>query len=74
MDTKIGSLHLAHGVPKGFIPSQDMGFLLINVQLPDAASVDRTQAVMAQIAEIAQQHARQSRTRWRSPGSSFVLK
>ena len=24
---------------KGFIPSQDMGYLLVNVQLPDSASI-----------------------------------
>ncbi len=35
--------------PVGFIPLQDKGFLLVNVQLPDAASVQRTRAVMAQI-------------------------
>ena len=34
-------------VPKGFIPDQDQGYLLVNVQLPDSASVQRTQAVMA---------------------------
>ena len=28
--------------PKGFIPSQDMGYLLVNVQLPDSASLERT--------------------------------
>ena len=28
--------------PKGFIPSQDMGYMLINVQLPDSASDERT--------------------------------
>jgi multidrug efflux pump subunit AcrB len=32
--------------PKGFIPSQDMGYFLVNVQLPDAASYERTDAVM----------------------------
>ena len=31
--------------PKGFIPGQDMGYLLVNVQLPDSASVERTAAV-----------------------------
>ena len=39
--------------PKGFIPTQDMGYLLVNVQLPDAASVERTERVMRQIDEIA---------------------
>ncbi|HEX3726991.1 MAG TPA: efflux RND transporter permease subunit, partial [Pirellulales bacterium] len=39
--------------PKGFIPSQDMGYLLINVQLPDAASEERTSKVLRQIEKIA---------------------
>ena len=42
-------------VPKGFIPSQDMGYLLVNVQLPDSASMHRTDAVMRQIEAIALQ-------------------
>src|SRR5207302_7527736 len=39
--------------PTGFIPQQDKGYLLVNVQLPDAASVGRTSAVVRQIEEIA---------------------
>ncbi len=39
--------------PRGFIPSQDMGYLLVNVQLPDSASVQRTDRVMRQIERIA---------------------
>ncbi len=38
--------------PKGFIPSQDMGYLMVNVQLPDAASMQRTDQVMRQIEQI----------------------
>ena len=30
--------------PKGFIPTQDKGYLLVNLQLPDSASLGRTQA------------------------------
>ena len=30
--------------PTGFIPSQDKGYLLVNVQLPDGASLERTRA------------------------------
>ena len=30
--------------PKGFIPSQDKGYLVVNLQLPDSASVGRTEA------------------------------
>jgi multidrug efflux pump subunit AcrB len=39
--------------PSGFIPSQDKGYLVVNVQLPDAASVERTRAVMAKIEKAA---------------------
>src|SRR5262249_8781120 len=39
--------------PKGFIPAQDKGYLLVNVQLPDSASVQRTQDVMGQIEKVA---------------------
>jgi multidrug efflux pump len=40
------------GIPKGFIPSQDMGYLMINVQLPDSASSERTLSVMRRMQEI----------------------
>jgi multidrug efflux pump subunit AcrB len=39
--------------PTGFIPQQDKGYLLLNVQLPDSASVERTQRVMARIEQLA---------------------
>jgi multidrug efflux pump len=39
--------------PTGFIPQQDKGYLLVNVQLPDAASLTRTQAVVERIEAIA---------------------
>ena len=39
--------------PTGFIPQQDKGYLLLSVQLPDSASVQRTDHVMAQIEKIA---------------------
>jgi hydrophobe/amphiphile efflux-1 (HAE1) family protein len=35
--------------PVGFIPQQDQGWLLVNVQLPDAASVQRTRGLMARV-------------------------
>ncbi len=40
-------------VPTGFVPEQDKGYLLLNVQLPDSSSVERTQEVMHQIEGIA---------------------
>jgi multidrug efflux pump subunit AcrB len=39
--------------PNGFIPDQDKGYLLVNVQLPDAASVRRTEDVVKRIEGIA---------------------
>ena len=39
--------------PKGFIPTQDKGYLLVNVQLPDSASVERTEETMRRIELIA---------------------
>lgn len=39
--------------PTGFIPSQDKGYLVLNVRLPDSASLERTQAVMAQVEALA---------------------
>ncbi|HEV7225985.1 MAG TPA: efflux RND transporter permease subunit, partial [Pirellulales bacterium] len=41
--------------PKGFIPAQDKGYLLVNVQLPDSASVQRTRQTMLKIEKIAGQ-------------------
>ncbi len=38
---------------RGFIPSQDMGYLMVNVQLPDSASTERTDNVMRRIEQIA---------------------
>ncbi|MEM8678674.1 MAG: multidrug efflux RND transporter permease subunit [Planctomycetota bacterium] len=39
--------------PAGFIPLQDKGWLLVNVELPDSASVQRTQQVMVDVANVA---------------------
>jgi multidrug efflux pump len=40
-------------MPRGFIPSQDMGYLMVSVQLPDAASMERTRVVMDKVEKIA---------------------
>jgi multidrug efflux pump len=36
-------------VPVGFIPEQDKGYLVVNAMLPDGASLERTQEVMARV-------------------------
>src|SRR5499426_685706 len=37
---------LVRNIPAGFVPEEDQGYLLVNVLLPDAASLERTDAVM----------------------------
>ncbi|WP_321373452.1 efflux RND transporter permease subunit [uncultured Draconibacterium sp.] len=39
-------------VPGGFIPAEDMGYLFINMQLPDASSLQRSDAVAKKIETI----------------------
>ena len=50
-------------VPTGFIPIEDQGYLLVAVQLPDGAALDRTQQVLNQVSEIA----------GKSPGVDHVI-
>jgi hydrophobe/amphiphile efflux-1 (HAE1) family protein len=47
-----GALGFAR-VPKGFVPTQDKQYLVAVAQLPDAASLDRTEAVVRRMGEIA---------------------
>jgi hydrophobe/amphiphile efflux-1 (HAE1) family protein len=44
---------LFRSVPTGFIPAQDQGYLITVIQLPDGASLERTDAVVRQVSEIA---------------------
>jgi multidrug efflux pump len=79
-----GLLVLTYGLfkttPRGFIPSQDMGYLMLNVQLPDSASKERADAVMANIEKIAKNAEDDSHDSRRGilhvsgiSGQSFVL-
>jgi len=47
--------YLLVSTPKGFIPMQDRGYLVVIVQLPDGASLERTNAISQQIEAIALQ-------------------
>ncbi|HEX3999887.1 MAG TPA: multidrug efflux RND transporter permease subunit [Pirellulales bacterium] len=58
--------------PTGFIPSQDKGYLLVNVQLPDSASVERTEAVMRRVEAIAK-NEKGVRDRVAIAGQSILL-
>jgi multidrug efflux pump len=39
--------------PVGFVPNQDKGYLLVNLQLPDSASLTRTDRAVRQVDDIA---------------------
>ncbi len=42
-------------LPTGFLPTEDQGYCFLNVQLPDAASLERTNSVMEQVDEVIRQ-------------------
>ncbi|RMF16866.1 MAG: efflux RND transporter permease subunit [Gammaproteobacteria bacterium] len=50
-----GTFKLFQMVPGGFIPMQDKQYLVAIAQLPDAASLDRTEAVIREMEQIALQ-------------------
>src|SRR5947207_5254360 len=37
---------LVRNIPGGFVPEEDQGYIMVNAQLPDAASLERTDAAM----------------------------
>ncbi|MCA9238382.1 MAG: efflux RND transporter permease subunit, partial [Planctomycetales bacterium] len=39
-------------LPTGFIPTEDQGYALVNIQLPDSASLERTEEVMRRLDKI----------------------
>src|SRR5438046_209732 len=43
-------------VPTGFVPTQDKGYLVCLAQLPNGATLDRTEAVLRRMSEIALKH------------------
>jgi multidrug efflux pump len=59
-------------VPTGFIPSQDKGRLIANIQLPDSASLERTMEVASKMDKIALETPGVAHT-LANPGRSFVL-
>ncbi len=50
------TLGLFKAVPGGFVPAQDKQYLIGFAQLPDGATLDRTEAVIRRMGEIAQQN------------------
>ncbi|TWA82971.1 multidrug efflux pump [Azospirillum brasilense] len=46
-----GAVLLLRSLPTAFLPSEDQGYFFVNVQLPSAASLSRTEAVMNDVNE-----------------------
>lgn len=62
---------LSH-IPTGFIPMQDKGYLVTNIQLPDSASLERTLEVTDAVEKIALETPGVAHTLC-LPGMSYVL-
>lgn len=59
-------------VPQGFIPDQDKGYLLVNVQLPDGASLERTDRLMLDLSRLAKETKGVAHT-MAMPGYSLLI-
>jgi multidrug efflux pump len=42
-------------VPAGFIPEQDKGYLVLNAQLPDGSTLDRSDALIRELSKLARE-------------------
>ncbi|MFI4912023.1 MAG: efflux RND transporter permease subunit [Sedimentisphaeraceae bacterium JB056] len=50
-----GTLVCFKSTPSGFIPDEDQGFVFINIELPDAATLERTDEVKRQVEAMIKQ-------------------
>ena len=56
MGGKVGALGaVAKGAPGGCLPEEDKGYFLVNIQLPNAASLQRADVITREIEEILKQ-------------------
>jgi HAE1 family hydrophobic/amphiphilic exporter-1 len=46
-------LWIAGRIPSSFVPDEDQGYFYVNVQLPNASSLERTEQVMAKLQQVA---------------------
>jgi len=49
----VAGLWVGGKLPVSFVPDEDQGYFYINVQLPDSASLQRTEEVMAKVQKVA---------------------
>ncbi|MEO1199246.1 MAG: multidrug efflux RND transporter permease subunit [Pseudomonadota bacterium] len=50
-----GTVWLAQTIPQGFIPVMDQGYAIVVVQLPDGASLERTDDVIRRVTDISRE-------------------
>jgi hydrophobic/amphiphilic exporter-1 (mainly G- bacteria), HAE1 family len=48
----VAGMYFGNRVPTSFLPDEDQGYLYINMQLPNSASLERTQAASTQVEKI----------------------
>jgi HAE1 family hydrophobic/amphiphilic exporter-1 len=46
------TVRLVGRIPGGFVPEEDQGYLMVNAMLPDASSLERSDAVMRKVEKI----------------------
>lgn len=68
----IATYWIFHIAPTGFVPDQDQGRVIANIQLPDSTSIERTREVVEEIERIAKETPGVAHTITIS-GMSFVL-
>ncbi len=51
----VAGLWIGGKLPSSFVPDEDQGYFYMNVQLPNAASLQRTEAVVAKLQQVASQ-------------------
>jgi HAE1 family hydrophobic/amphiphilic exporter-1 len=59
-------------IPGGFIPEEDMGYFMVNIQLPDAASLQRSDAIARQVEDILFAHEEEIRYVTTATGFSLL--
>ncbi len=52
----LGIVVIGKFIPGGFIPEEDMSYFFVNIQLPDAASLQRSDAITKKVEAILNEH------------------
>ena len=66
------AVFLGRSLPGGFIPTEDQGYMFLALQLPDAASAQRTDAAQQKITDALAEDRRASRASSRSTDFSLL--